>query len=57
MQDKFTNLEKIAFSILFVVIILSVVFSIFAWINFLTNIDLMTAGIEMVGEGIYQLIN
>ena len=50
MENNFTTKEKVFFGLLAGVLVLSTIFCIFTWINFLTGIDLMTAGTEMLGS-------
>jgi cell division protein FtsL len=50
MENNLSTTEKVFFGIFFTIVVLSTIFCIFTWINFLFSIDLMTAGTEMLGS-------
>lgn len=57
MQDTFTTTETIAISLVVVMVIVAIVAAISTWINFITGFDMVGAGIEFVGDAIYQIRN
>jgi len=57
MKDTFTTTETIAISLVVIMVIVAIIASISTWINFVTGFDMVGAGVEMVGDAIYQLKN
>lgn len=57
MENELTKLDVAMFVLLAVVLIFTVISTIFGMINYFFSIDLMTTGIEMTGEVIYQVIH